>query len=71
MFYFKFQRIHIINEEIDYWGEGDPHFKIFISFIIGRHMKILNFKIVQNRIIYEQFDFFFLGGEVGEEEPLF
>ena len=35
-------------------GMGPP----FLNFIIGKHMKMLSFKFLQNRTINEKFDFF-------------
>ena len=37
--------------------EGDLHFKIVFSIIIGKHMKMLCFKFHQNCAINEKFDF--------------
>ena len=35
--------------------EGEPHFKMLTLFFIGKYMKILCFKLDQNRIIDEKY----------------
>ena len=52
------------------WGrKEDPHIKIQILIIIGRHIEMLFFKIQHNRTIKEEFNFFWEEEEGGQGDP--
>ena len=56
-------------------GEGDPSSYIFISIIIGEHMKTLCFKFHQNRATNEELYFWggknsFWGSQGGQSGPI-
>ena len=53
------------GEERRVGGEGEPHFEILISIIIGIHIKMLCFKFKQDRTIHEEFYFFECGKREG------
>ena len=72
MFRFKFYQNLTKNEEFDFFEgqeggeeEVDLHFKIVLSFIFGKYMKMFLFKFDRNRTIIK--NYFFEGGEGGKK----
>ena len=76
MFRLKFDQKNIINEEFDFFeGQGrgeeerDLHFKIVLSIIIGKHVKMFLFKFNRNRIVTMNCFFEEGGGKVARRGP--
>ena len=68
VFWFKFDQNRTKNEEFDFFkGQGggeeevDLHFKILLSIIIGKYMKMFLFKFNRNRTITK--NYLFEGGK--------
>ena len=76
MFRFKFDKKNTKNEEFDFFEgqgggeeEGDLHFKIVLSIIIGKHLKMFLFKFNRNPTITRNYFLKGVGWQEGHPKP--